>query len=91
MDKDGKLFSLDRQPFKYDELPDGAILHSGMKVEWQGETFKLDTKPCPKCLRTEYGMLTRDDGTTVCFVCGEVGLMIDVTGRAIRARSRCHQ
>ena len=91
MEKDGKLLSLDRQPFTYNELPDGAILHDGMKIDWQGESFSLDRRPCPKCLRTQYGMLVRDNGSGVCFVCGEVGVMIDVTGQAIRARSRCRQ
>ena len=91
MGKDGKLFSLDRQAFEYNELPDGAILHDGMEITWHGETFKLNTAPCPKCLRTEHGMLMREDGTALCFICGDIGLMIDVTGRAIRARSRCRQ
>ena len=91
MKKEGKLLSLDGAPFKYDELPDGAILHDGMEINWQGESFKLDSRPCPKCLRTKYGMLVRDDGSAICFVCGDVGVMIDVTGQAIRARSRCHQ
>ena len=91
MEKDGKLLSLVREPFSYDELPDGTILHDGMDIEWQGERFKLDRRPCPKCFRTEHGMLLRDNGTAICFVCGDIGIMSDAQGQAIRARSRCRQ
>ena len=87
----GKLFAFNGKPLQYEGLPDGTTLHEGMDVECNGEAFTVDTRPCPECIRTTYGMLVRGDGTAVCLICGEVGLMIDVRGRAIRARSRSHQ